>query len=195
MPTPRFPADREKPGDRPAEDFPARPAEPELGAELVAMAAADLQLTSYGLDTANFAHQLEWRRLTAEHGDRLAQIMARHGWPTVALVGEHAARCAWKIAQHADRQLDVQRRALSLLEEAVGAGLAGARELAMLRDRVLVNEGRPQVYGTQIAGVVDGAPVPWPVADPAGMERRRAQVGLEPFAVHTARHAPPPPLP
>ena len=168
------------------------PAAPELAAELIAMAAADLELTPYGLDAENFEHQLAWRRLTAEHGDRLAEFMAAYGWPTEALVGAEASRCAWKIAQHADRQLDVQRRALDLLAAAATDGQASPRDLAMLRDRVLVNEGRPQVYGTQIAGVVGGAPVPWPCVDPERMEEWRAEVGLEPFAVHTARYAPPP---
>ena len=71
---------------------------------------------------------------------------------------------------------------------AVSAGEADPSMLAMLRDRILVNEGRPQIYGTQIAGVADGEPVPWPVADPEGMDERRAEVGLAPFAVHVARH-------
>jgi hypothetical protein len=78
------------------------------------------------------------------------------------------------------------------MEEAVAAGEAGARELAMLRDRVLVNGGHPQVYGTQIAGMTsEGAPIPWPVDDPERMDDRRAEVGLESFAAHTARYAPP----
>ena len=158
----------------------------ELAAELIAMAAADLEATPYGLDSASPAHQLAWRRLTAEHGDRLATLMARHGWPTAGLVGDDASRCAWKIAMHADRQLDVQRRALTLLGEAVAAGDGSPRDLAMLRDRVLVNEGHPQIYGTQIAAVEDGRPVPWPVADPERMEELRAGVGLAPFAEHIA---------
>ncbi|MFB4195966.1 hypothetical protein [Streptomyces carpaticus] len=36
----------------------------------------------------------------------------------------------------------------------------------------------------------DGAPVPWPVEDPAGLDARRAAAGIEPFAAYTARHAP-----
>ncbi|SEF46236.1 hypothetical protein SAMN04489712_10198 [Thermomonospora echinospora] len=159
----------------------------ELADELVAMAEADHAAVRKGLSD-DFAEQLQWRRLTAEHGDRLGRIMDEHGWPTVPMVGPEAARAAWLIAQHADRQLDVQRRALVLMEQAVAAGEAGVRELAFLRDRVRVNEGRPQIYGTQIAGVRDGAPVPWPCEDPEAMDRLRAEVGIDPFAVHVARH-------
>jgi hypothetical protein len=135
--------------------------------------------------------QLAWRRLTARTGDRLGEIMDEYGWPTVTLVGREAAISAWKIAQHADRQLDVQRRAVMLLAQAVGAGQAEARDLAFLRDRTLVNDGHRQIYGTQIATVRDGVPIPWPCVDPDRMDELRAEVGIEPFAVHTRRTAPP----
>jgi hypothetical protein len=153
----------------------------DLAEEIKDMAAADLALVAGAMESADFGTQLAWRRLTARHGDRLNEIMDEYGWPTVTLVGAEASQLAWKLAQHADRQLDVQRRALRLLERAVADGEAGARDLAFLRDRVLVNEGREQIYGTQIAGVVDGAPVPWPCADPARMDERRAAVGIPPF--------------
>ncbi|GIJ45543.1 hypothetical protein Val02_24290 [Virgisporangium aliadipatigenens] len=136
------------------------------------------------------AKQLAHRRITTDNADRLAEIMDEHGWPTVALVGAEGARRAWLIAQHADRQLDVQRRAVRLMERAVADGQADAAQLAFLRDRMLTNEGRPQVYGTQIAGVEDGRPVPWPVEEPERMDQRRAEVGIPPFAAYTAAHAP-----
>lgn len=161
-----------------------------LAAELTRMAEEDHLTSADGLSD-DFARQLAWRRLTARHGDRLAEIMDEHGWPTPALVGAEASRAAWLIAQHADRQLDVQRRALALMEQAAETGGADPAQVAFLRDRTYVNEGREQLYGTQIAGVRDGEPVPWPCVDPARMDERRAEVGIEPFAVHTARHAPP----
>ncbi len=112
------------------------------------MAAADQQ-SSARANSDDPAEQLVWLRLTAQHGDRLGQIMAEYGWPTTEMVGEEAARAAWLIAQHADRQLDVQRRALQLMQQAASAG-AASRDLAFLQDRTHVNEGRKQTYGTQI---------------------------------------------
>ncbi|MFB9411625.1 DUF6624 domain-containing protein [Dactylosporangium matsuzakiense] len=160
-----------------------------LAQELIDMTDEDRRLQPGALGD-DFGAQLAYRRVAARNGDRLADILDEHGWPTADLVGPEAARRAWLIAQHADRQLHVQRRALALLSEAVGAGRADPAQLAMLHDRVSVNEGRPQRYGTQIAGVVDGAPVPWPCEDPDRMDERRARVGLDPFAVHVANHAP-----
>lgn len=98
-----------------------------------------------------------------------------------------AYRAAWLIAQHADRQLDVQRRALQLMQQAVSAGAASPRELAFLHDRTRVNEGRKQTYGTQIAGVKDGAPVPWPCEEPERMDELRVEVGIEPFDEYVAK--------
>ncbi|MDF3289714.1 DUF6624 domain-containing protein [Streptomyces silvisoli] len=157
-----------------------------LAAELISMAKADHE-TSPSANSEDPADQLAWRRLTAQHGDRLNEIMDEYGWPTAELVGADAARAAWLIAQHADRQLDVQRRALRLLEQAVAEGAASRRELAFLRDRVLVNDGREQIYGTQIAGIREGSPVPWPCQDPERMDALRADVGIEPFAQYVAK--------
>ncbi len=139
------------------------------------MAAADHR-SAVRANSDDPAEQLAWRRLTAQHGYRLGEIMDEYGWPTEELVGEETARAAWLIAQHADRQLEIQRRALK-----VSTGSASPRELAFLRDRTLVNEGRKQIYGTQIAGVKDGAPVPWPCEEPERMDELRAEVGIEPF--------------
>jgi hypothetical protein len=116
--------------------------------------------------------------VTTRNADRLDRIMDEHGRPTVTLVGAEGARRARLVAQHADRRLDVQRRALRLMADAATLGEADA---GMLRDRVLVNGGHEQVYGTQIAGVRDGAPVPWPCADPDRLNERRAEVGPDPF--------------
>ncbi|MFJ8646272.1 DUF6624 domain-containing protein [Streptomyces sp. NPDC093546] len=156
--------------------------------ELTAMAAADHRASVHA-NSDDPAEQLAWRRLTVRHGDRLNEIMDEYGWPTADMVGEEAARAAWLIAQHADRQLDVQRRALRLMQQAVSAGSAGPRELAFLRDRTLVNEGRKQIYGTQIAGVKDGAPVPWPCEEPERVDELRAEVGIEPFDAYVAKFA------
>ncbi|CAH9414596.1 hypothetical protein SGL43_01601 [Streptomyces globisporus] len=73
------------------------------------------------------------------------------------------------------------------MRQAVSAGAADPRELAFLRDRTLVNEGRQQVCGTQIAGVKDGAPVPWPCEEPERVDELRAAVGIEPFDEYVAR--------
>lgn len=161
--------------------------EQNVAAELQAMMAEqrDLMQRTSGGSVGPVAPEVkrEQREMFVRHADRLKQLMDRYGWPTADLVGEQAARGAWLVAQHADTQLDVQRQAAQLLREAVAAGTASQRDLAYLQDRVAVNEGMFQVYGTQIADVVNGEPVPWPCVDFERLDERRVAVGIEPFAL------------
>src|SRR3546814_2793073 len=55
-----------------------------------------------------------------------------HGWPGWSLVGEDGSTAAWAIVQHADLDLDFQRRGLAMLEAAVDAGDASPGDLAYL---------------------------------------------------------------
>ncbi|MGY1437921.1 DUF6624 domain-containing protein [Streptomyces reniochalinae] len=166
----------------------------ELAHELATMKAADNAAAAQA-NSHDPAEQLAWRRLTARHGDRLRVMLEAHGhWPTTEEVGEEGVLGAWLIAQHADRQLDVQRLALRLLEQAVEDGTAGPEgpgRLAFLRDRLHVNAGLPQRYGTQVQGVSGaGEPILWPVEDPEKMDTYRSEVGIAPFAEYVARFLP-----
>jgi hypothetical protein len=114
---------------------------------------------------------------------RLREIVAEHGWPGRRLVGEKAAHAAWLLAQRAPPQF--QEQCLPLLEDAVAQGDASPADLAYLRDRVLMHRGEPQIYGTQYV-VKDGVLTLWTVQDPAGLDERRAALGLEPETANRA---------
>jgi hypothetical protein len=117
---------------------------------------------------------------------RLKEIIAKHGWPTIDLVGKDGEDAAWAIAQHSDFDLAFQQEALALLREAVAQGQASPGNLAYLEDRVAVAKGEPQVYGTQMRCGPDG-PVPaTPIRDEPGVEQRRAASGLDPLASYLA---------
>lgn len=47
-------------------------------------------------------------------------------------------------------------------------------------DRILVNEGKPQIYGTQVQ-VFEGKALPRPVEDPDNLDKRRKEMGLGSF--------------
>ena len=118
------------------------------------------------------------------HGDfnarqtRLAEIFDEHGWPGWQLVGEDGSTAAWLIVQHADLDVEFQRRGLGLLEEAVAAGDASPGDLAYLVDRVRVADGQPQVYGTQWTPDAAGEWQPrTPIEDEANVDARRAEAG------------------
>ncbi|QXJ22697.1 hypothetical protein AGRA3207_003745 [Actinomadura graeca] len=115
----------------------------------------------------------------------LDRVVRRTGWPGIALVGPAAAHAAWLLAQHADRRRRTQRRFLLAMREAAGRGDADRKDLAYLEDRVRVNAGRPQRYGTQY-GLTAAGFGPRPIEDPDGLDARRAEVGLPPIGDHDA---------
>lgn len=129
----------------------------------------------------------EWN--DQERTDRLAEIVDEHGWPTIELVGEDGASAAWLIAQHSDLDPRFQGQALEHMRAAVEDEQADPTELAYLTDRVALNDGRPQTYGTQI-GCVDGRAEPAELADPETVEERRAEVGLQPLEDYLAELRP-----
>ena len=108
----------------------------------------------------------------------LKGVIDKKGWPGIKLVGFDGASAAWLIAQHADADIEFQKRVLKLLEDAVKRKNARAVHLAYLTDRVLCAEGKKQLYGTQFLVGKDGKLTLKPVDDEAEVERRRAELGL-----------------
>lgn len=107
----------------------------------------------------------------------MKDLVTRHGWPTVARVGEEGAGHAWLLVQHADHDVDFQDQCLVLLRAAVEQGQASRKNLAYLEDRVAMHRGRPQRYGTQFVGKDSGFE-PYQLEDPARVDEWRAEVGL-----------------
>ena len=67
----------------------------------------------------------------------------------------------------------------------MAAGEASVTDLAYLEDRVRVNAGQSQLYGTQFTRDQQGLR-PWTIDDPENLDQRRASVGLGPFAGYEA---------
>ncbi|MFS0691913.1 DUF6624 domain-containing protein [Streptomyces nitrosporeus] len=126
-------------------------------------------------------------RVDADNTAWLKQAIAAHGWLGISLVGEQGADEAWLLVQHADRDLDLQRQVLGLLQDAVADGEALPRHLAYLTDRVRVATDEPQVYGTQYIKAPDGKLQPYTVAEPELLDARRAAMGLESAAEYDRR--------
>ena len=157
--------------------------------ELLRMARADLALRdALVLDGTLFdGYAPAMAELHRRHNARLADVLAAFGWPGRTLVGEDGAEAAWLVVQHAILDPALMRAAVRLLERAVAAGEADAKHLAMLVDRIRTLEGGPQVYGTQHDWDGNGELSPAPIEDAAGVDARRARVGLEPLAENTRR--------
>jgi hypothetical protein len=114
-------------------------------------------------------------RLTEE----LKAIVAKSGWPTIALVGIEASNAAMLVLTHT-RDHAWQASMLPQLEQLADTGKIDGSQLAFVIDRELVSEGQLQRYGTQFK-VVDGEMAMFGVEDPAGLDARRAKVFLSPI--------------
>ncbi|MCC7502005.1 MAG: hypothetical protein IT229_05730 [Flavobacteriales bacterium] len=120
------------------------------------------------------------------HLVRVSAILDSAGWLGADVLGPKANQALFLVLQHADARPKVQEDHLPLMREAVEQGHARAHELAMFEDRVAVNNGRPQIYGSQI-GWKDGKGFVKPMVDEAHVNERRAAVGLEPLEQYTER--------
>jgi hypothetical protein len=128
------------------------------------------------------------RMVDLDNSRWLTEVLAEHGWPDAAIVGETGARAVWLLAQHADAA--VRARCLSAMRAAVERGQAATDQYAYLVDRVALDEGRGQTYGTQFVSSGAG----WSLAaieDPEQVDKRRAEVGLQPLSeyIHAFRRS------
>jgi hypothetical protein len=156
---------------------------PALRAELLDRAAKDQEirdeLTKKGLQNPDPVLIQRMQDIDSENTEWMAVTIRRYQWPGPDLVGKDGVEAAFLLVQHAD--LDFQKEVYPIVKEAYKAGLLPGSDYAMLLDRVLVGQGRPQVYGTQ-AQFNGTEPVLAPIQDQANVDKRRAEVGLPPLA-------------
>jgi tetratricopeptide (TPR) repeat protein len=119
----------------------------------------------------------EIERIDTENTAWLKDVVDKHGWPGKSLVGEQSAQAAWLLVQHADRDPAFQRRCLDLIVAAHKKGETTGQQVAYLTDRVLLKEGKKQLYGTQFS-TINGELKPQPIEDEANVDVRRKEMGL-----------------
>ena len=129
----------------------------------------------------------EMEQLHRRHNARMRSIVQLYGWPGRSLVGDDGCRAAGFIVQHAILDPELQEHCVELLADAVVSGEAEAFMLALLTDRVLMQKGEPQIYGTQYIGAEGGGVEPWAIAEPETVDERRLAVDLPPLTENTAR--------
>jgi len=169
-----------------AADAGRQPTQPALREALARRAAADARVRDAAMaggapDKAAIQAVLE---TDADNLAWLKGLVARQGFPTAAQVGMQGVADAWLLAQHADRDNAFQRQVLRTLQARGDQAGVRKQELAMMVDRVLLAQGKQQRYGTQFAAGEDGTLRMQPVEDPAGLDARRAAMGLMPLALY-----------
>jgi hypothetical protein len=111
--------------------------------------------------------------------ERILEIIGRRSWPSPDEVGERASMAVFLVLQHADS--GIHATYVPMMRAAVQRGAARPEDLALMEDRLLTEQGKPQLYGSQVKMDSTGKAAFFPIADEAGVNKRRASVGLEPL--------------
>lgn len=100
-----------------------------------------------------------------------------NGYPGKSVVGEESSLAAWYVLQHNPDKIATY---LPLIKKAAADGEISMRSAAMMEDRYLMNEGKPQVYGTQGMHYDDerGSFI-WPIENPETVNERRIKAGYD----------------
>lgn len=141
----------------------------------------DAELKKGFLELASRMQELDNSRLL-----RIKEIITKFGWPGRSLVGTEAAAAAWLIVTHAVRDVTFQRLALEAMKKLPPCEVENSH-LANLTDRVLIGEGKKQLYGTRLDVKEAGRFTPEPIEDEANVDKRRAALGLQPLAEYIRR--------
>lgn len=136
----------------------------------------------YGRDSQEMKEL--WREMARKDSMNLIvveRILNERGWLGADVVGPTGNSTLFLVIQHAD--LATQEKYLPMMREAVTNGKANGSDLALLEDRVLMRNGKRQLYGSQIGrDPKTGEFYLSPVEDPDQLDVRRASMGLGPIA-------------
>lgn len=160
-----------------------KPLNESLRQELLRMYEAE-QAARATMEDGDWADEAESRRIQSiddANTKRLTQIVRRHGFPSVRLVGRDGANAAFVIMLHSP-SLALKKKSLPYIRSAARRGEIPNEAFASLTDTILRAEGKPQIYGTRFDLVEGKRFVIAPTRDPARLDARRAALGLPPIA-------------
>ncbi|MCC6278522.1 MAG: hypothetical protein IT289_11465 [Oligoflexia bacterium] len=121
----------------------------------------------------------EWVYYQEKNISRLSRIIDEYGWPGISLLGVEAAEMTANLVMNCVSQPRFMRRCLPLVEQACRFGDAYGEWFVKIYDTIMVFEGKPQVFGTQLTWSKHGVLVPFKIIDEANVDRRRSIFTLE----------------
>lgn len=123
----------------------------------------------------------------ARHIPLLKDIYKRYGYPTAKLVGQESSYHFFTLVQHSDADVNFQSKMLPLIKKQVDKKQASGKEYAFLYDRIHLNRGGEQLYGTQLDYDSNGNAFPKRLKDSANVNKRRQQLGMEAIEEYLAK--------
>ncbi|AMR40472.1 hypothetical protein HZP39_03080 [Elizabethkingia anophelis] len=121
------------------------------------------------------------KKIDLESVDIVTKIIDKYGWLGKDKIGKEANETLFLGIQHID-DLVVQSKYLPAIKDAVKKGNAEPWHLAFLTDRILMNQGKKQIYGTQ--KIITKNPETSyiiPLENPEKVDELRKEIGLDPL--------------
>ena len=143
-----------------------------------------MQIDEVGKKYGNSSKEMTDLWKTINYNDSLnlikvETILDKRGWLGPDVVGPQGNNTLFLVIQHAN--LRTQDKYLPMMRDAVKAHKAQPSALALLEDRDALGHGKKQIYGSQVIGDL-GSTYLAPMIDPDNVDKRRAEVGLNPLA-------------
>jgi hypothetical protein len=112
-------------------------------------------------------------------------IYKKFGYPGYDLVGKEASNNYFLLVQHSDFNVPFQQEVLKAMKKQVERQNASGQSFAFLTDRIEINNGRPQIYGTQV--LMSGNTTIKSCIDTLNLDKRRKLAGLQPIKEYLAK--------
>ncbi|MCK8519999.1 hypothetical protein M0D21_00350 [Aquimarina sp. D1M17] len=106
----------------------------------------------------------------------IVAILEKYGWLGISQVGRLANTTIWAVLQHGS--VATKEKYAPLLKASVLKKESQPVHYARLVDRMLINSGKPQLYGTQFEYDSAGKGTFFPVEEPEFINQRRNELGL-----------------
>jgi hypothetical protein len=124
-------------------------------------------------------------RLNKQNQQELEALIAAKGWPKNSVVGGRAASAAFLIIQHSDAEK--QKKYLPTIEALCKQNEAGWESYALMYDRILMSENKPQRYGSQVKyDNVTGKYTLYQLEDEQKVDVWRKELGMESLSDYLA---------
>ena len=114
------------------------------------------------------------------------KIIKKYGYPGKELVGEKLSNAVWYVIQHS--KLPIIEKYFPLMIKAQENGDLSKQQIAMMKDRMLMYQGKEQIYGTQGAGRLFVNPETkkeewtnfiWPIENPEKVNELRTSMDIK----------------
>lgn len=113
---------------------------------------------------------------------RIESIYRKYGFLGFDKVGKEGSNHFWLLVQHCDKYPKFQKEVLSSMKKEVKNTNANPNNYSLLYDRVQVNRGLKQLFGTQVTYEITGRAIPKiGLTDSANVDKLRKEYSLEPL--------------